>query len=172
MWPLDAAGEEKNSEPVVLEVAEAMATAFDLLHAEVLALGGPVAGPGAVVVQDLRPPTVERPTQRSDLGYRIFAAAGDRLVEKRRRVLHVIGQVEVSNRLLGQPGTNHLVIGIAETQAQQQALMASLAEAFGTHREQLADAIERVVLAASVAEGLVRTRRRTRSTVRLATRTT
>ncbi len=55
-WPGDAAGVEQDAEPVVLEGAEAVAAALDLLHAEVEALGGAVAGAGDVVGEDLGPP--------------------------------------------------------------------------------------------------------------------
>lgn len=43
MGPLgDATGEEEDAEPVVLEVAEAVAAALDLLDAEVLATVAPL----------------------------------------------------------------------------------------------------------------------------------
>lgn len=61
MWPLDTTGEEEHSKPVVLEVTETVSAALHLLNAEVLSFGGSVAGAGAVMVQDLRPPAVRRP---------------------------------------------------------------------------------------------------------------
>jgi hypothetical protein len=48
-----------------------------------------------------------------------------------------------------------LVMWVADAQAQQHAIVAALIEAFVTGEQQLADAIQRVVLAAAVAERLV-----------------
>ena len=58
---------EEDSQAVVLEAREAVAGALDLLHAQVEALGRTVGGPGAVVVQDLLLPALERVAEGTDL---------------------------------------------------------------------------------------------------------
>jgi hypothetical protein len=72
-----------------------------------------VGDAGGVVVEDLGPPAGEGAPESADLRHRVGGAAGDRLVEQERRVLGVLAQVDLAYRLLGQPGAEHLVLGIA-----------------------------------------------------------
>lgn len=62
-----SAGVEESPDPVVLEVAEAEADAFDEV---VEGLGGPVGHLGKVVVADLVEPRPDDASQLSDLGGR------------------------------------------------------------------------------------------------------
>ena len=57
--PFDAAVEQK-PEPIVLEVAEAVADPLDLLDEQVHGFGGPVGQAGAVPTEDLVFPTPHR----------------------------------------------------------------------------------------------------------------
>ena len=67
----------------------------------------------------------------------------------------IVGEVDVAHGFLGQPGAEHLVVGVTDAQAEQHPVSASVVEAFAAGEEQLADPIQRVVLAAAVAERLV-----------------
>jgi hypothetical protein len=116
MRPVDTAGKEEYPEAVVPEVPEAMPAALDC-DTEVHALGRTVAGAGAVVVEDLRAPSLEGATESTEFGDGILLAADDRLVEEGGRLLHVLGQIHITHRLLGQPGTEHLRGGVADAEA-------------------------------------------------------
>src|SRR5208283_1738260 len=61
----------------------------------------------------------------------------------------------VAHRLLGQPRTEELVVGITAAQPEQHAVMTPLVEAFVTGEQELADPIERVSFAAAMAQRLV-----------------
>ena len=102
----------------------------------------------------LGPPRRQRVSQRADLVHLVAAAAGDRLVDQDGGFVRVVGQVDVAHRLLSQPGAQHLVVGVADAQTEQHPVVAPVVEALGAG-EQLADPIQRVGLAAPVAEGLV-----------------
>jgi len=69
----------------------------------------------------------------------------------------IVGEVHLAYGLLGQPRAEDLGVRIAESQAQQHPVPvpAPVVEALGAGQEQLADAIERIGLAAAVAQGLV-----------------
>lgn len=78
--PGDAAGVEEHAEPVVLEGAEPVAGALDLLHAQVETLGRTVRDLRIVPREDVASPPGEGAAQRLDLdGYR-----GIRSCEPRR----------------------------------------------------------------------------------------
>jgi hypothetical protein len=88
---------EQHPQWVVLEALEAPTGPLDLLHAQVEALGRTVEGPGAVVVQDLGSPASKRVVQGEDLVHLVVLAPGDRLVQKRRGVGQVVGEVDVAH---------------------------------------------------------------------------
>ena len=81
--------------------------------------------------------------------------SGDGLVDEQCRVGSVVGEVDVAHGLLGQPGAEELVARVPDAQTEQHPVAAALVEAFVTGEEQLADPIQRVGLAAPMAEGLV-----------------
>jgi hypothetical protein len=58
-------------------------------------------------------------------------------------------------RIVGQPGTEELVVGITDAQSEQHPIGTAFVEPFGASEEQLADPIQRVRLAAAMTEGLV-----------------
>jgi hypothetical protein len=69
----------------------------------------------------------------------------------------------------------HLVVGVTDPQAEQHALPAAVIQAFVACEQQLADPLERIVLAASMprkVRGFWCTRRRSLSKQRFPTRTT
>lgn len=96
----------------MVEAAEAVAGAFDLLDAEVEAFGGAVAGAGVVVGQDLGSPRLEGGAEGVDLVDLVGAAAGDRLVQEGGGGGGVVGEVEVPDGFLGQPGAEDLVVWV------------------------------------------------------------
>lgn len=101
----------------MLEAAEAVTAALDLLDAEVEAFGGPVRRSGGVVGEDLRPPPLQCLAEADDLRHVIREAAGDRLVEHGAGVGPRLGQVDVADVLLGEPGAEHLVVRVTDAQA-------------------------------------------------------
>ncbi len=84
----------------MLEPAEAMAAALDPLDAKVQPFGGTVAGAGAMVLEDLAPPSGQGSTKRADLFDVVRGAASDGLVHQQRRLVDVVGEVEIAYRLL------------------------------------------------------------------------
>ena len=94
-----------------------MTTSLHPLHTQVEPFGRTVGRPGAVVVQDLPAPAFERLAERSDLFDLVSQAADDGLVEKDPSFSHVVGEVDVAHRLLGQPRAQGLVMGIAHPQS-------------------------------------------------------
>src|SRR5215207_6913162 len=84
--PGDAAGVKQHAEPVVVEGAEAVPAALDLLDAQVQAFGRPVRGSGVVVGEDLAAPRLERLAERADLSDLVGEATNDRFVQQRRGV--------------------------------------------------------------------------------------
>jgi hypothetical protein len=98
---------------------------------------------------------LEGGAERTDLFDRVALAPDDGLVQEYTGNLRILGQVDVANRLLGQPGTEEFVVGVTVAQPQQHAVMTILIEAFVTRELELADLTERVGLAAARADRLV-----------------
>jgi hypothetical protein len=94
---------------------------------------------------------LEGGAERTDLFDRVALAPDDGLVQEYTGNLRILGQVDVANRLLGQPGTEEFVVGVTVAQPQQHAVMTILIEAFVTREQELADLTERVGLAAAMA---------------------
>ncbi len=69
-----------------------VAAAFDLLDAQVAAVGGPVGSAGAVVFEDLGPPSGQGPAPRTDLFDVVVGAAGDGLVHEQLGFARVVGR--------------------------------------------------------------------------------
>ncbi len=116
-----------------------MAAALDLLDAQVQSFGRAVAGVGVVVGEDLGSPRSQRVAQRADLGHVVVRAGGDGLVDQDLGVVAVRRQVDVAHRFFGQPSAEDLVVGVADSQAEQDAILAPFVEAFRTGEEQFAD---------------------------------
>lgn len=146
---------QEHPEPVVLEGCEASARTLDLLHTEVLALGWAVRGTGPVMVQDLFSPSLQGVTEGADLIDVIGPTTGDGLLEQHGGFLRIIGEIDVTDRLFGQPGTEELVVRITDAQSEQQTVLSSLVEPFGPFEQELPDPIERVGLPAPVPQRLV-----------------
>ena len=133
---------KEDPQSVVIEAGEATARTLDLLHAQVEAFGRTVRGAGPVVVQDLGAPTLKGGAERTDLFDLVALAPDNGLVEKHSGNLRILGQVDVAHRLLGQPGTEELVVGIAVAQSEQHALMTAFVETLVAGQEELADPID------------------------------
>lgn len=85
-----AAGVEQHAEAVVLEGTEPVATAPDLLDAQVRPFRWSAARAGVVLGEDLGPPLSQRVAERDDLG----DPASDHLVDEHPG----IGEIDVSVR--------------------------------------------------------------------------
>ena len=109
---------EQHTKSVVLKAGEAATGPLDLLHAEVEPLGRAVRGTRSVVVQDLLAPALERVAKGADLIDRVGATSGDGLVEENGGVDDVVGEVDVTDGLLGQPRPEQLVVGVTDANDQ------------------------------------------------------
>jgi hypothetical protein len=133
---------------------------------------GPLLAPVSWRARISGTPSPQRLAERDDLLDVVEEAPGDRLVQQHRRIAHVLAEVDVADRLLGQPRPDHLVVGVTGAQAEQHAVSATVVEALIAGEEHLADPIQRIAAAAPVAERVVLHPAADRSTQRLATRTT
>ncbi len=132
-----------------------MSAALHLLHAQLRPSVGPLDAPvswWARISARHRAKVLPRETTS---GTSSSAQPAMALSQQQRRFVPVLGQVHVSHRFLGQPCPEHLIGGIAHPQAQQHALVTSLVQSFVAREQQLADAIQRVTLASSMAQRLV-----------------
>src|SRR5690606_36974955 len=108
-----AAGEE-DAEPVVGEVAVAAAGALDLLDEQVRGLDGAVAGAGVVVGDDLGPPPSQGLGETSQFGAGFgLGAPGDGVVDPFSGEVGVVGGVDRTDLLLGDPAVPNFVVGVA-----------------------------------------------------------
>ena len=107
------------------------------------------------MVQDLGGPALEGVAEGADLGHIVALASDDGLAQQGAGFADALGQVDVTDRLLGQPSPEQLVFGIAAAKPQEHALVAAFVEAFGAREQELSDPIERVALAPAVPERLV-----------------
>jgi hypothetical protein len=139
----------------VLESAEAVAAAFHLLDAQVEAFGRTVGSAGGVVSEDLGSPRGEGAAEGADLFDVVFGASNDGFVDEQRRLLGIVGEVDVAHGFLGQPGADDFVVRVTDTQSEQHPVVAALVETFATGQEQLADPIQRIGLAAPMLQRLV-----------------
>ena len=146
---------EKDPEPEVLEVAEAMGDAQDLLDDEIDRLRGAIRCAGEVVGQDLDPPTQGGAGQTVELGDVRRLALSDEGVESASCLGDVVGRIGPAQRLLGQHGVEHLVERVPGGEADLEAGTASLVEALGAAQQQAADAVEGIAGATAVAEGVL-----------------
>jgi hypothetical protein len=89
------------------------------------------------MVQDLPPPALQGVAEGDDLLDVVGPAADDGLVEKDGGLLRVVGEIDVTDRLLGQPGTEQLVVRVTEAQSEQQAVVSSLVEPFSPFEDSL-----------------------------------
>ena len=152
--PVDA-GVQQEVQSVVVEVAESVADAFDLLDQQVDALGGSVGETaGGVEREDLGFPGEDglgEPDELGDLG------VGDEVVERDETAAGVreIGcGVDLPAHLLGHPRGADLAVAITD-EASIDAVELTIGEAFVAAQQQPSDPVERITGAATVAEGLV-----------------
>ena len=67
----------------------------------------------------------------------------------------VLGEVDATHRLFREPRAEHLVVGLTDPQPEEQPVGATCIEAFRAGEQQLADPIQRVVLATPMLERLL-----------------
>jgi hypothetical protein len=108
-----------------------------------------------VVGEDLGAPAGERAPERADLRNLVGPTALDGLVEQERGVDRLLGEVDIAHRLLGDPGAEHLLVGVAHLEAEQHPLEAGALQALGAGQHQLSDPVEGIAPASPMAEGLV-----------------
>ena len=108
----------------------------------------------------------------SRFGHVVGGAADDGLVEQCSGVGRCVDEIDVAHRFLGQPGTEQFVVSVADAQPEQHPVRATVVEAFVAGEEQLADQVERIMLAAAVTQRLVLDSAADLIDAALATRTT
>jgi hypothetical protein len=64
------------------------------------------------VGEDLGAPALERVAERDDLGHLVAETADDHQVEARRRLGGVLGEIDVAQVLLGEPGPKASSFGL------------------------------------------------------------
>jgi hypothetical protein len=152
--PWGAAAQEE-SEPIVVEVPESEAEPFDVLDDQVGALGRRVRQPGAVPAQERDLPTGDRAGEAFELGH---VAAIAVLVEGDEPPAGLEGvgrEVGLAQQFLSEVGGADLALGVAGIQPGEDTGEAGRVEAVVAGEQPAADPVERVGLAASVAQGVV-----------------
>jgi hypothetical protein len=118
-------------------------------------LGGPVGDPRLVPRGDVCEPAAQRPAERLHLGRaRLVLEVEAELGDEVPGDVGVTDVVDVPDGLLGVPGGADLASGVIGGEQAAQLGVAAVVEALMCLREQPSGAVERVVFAAAVAEGL------------------
>ncbi len=147
---------EQDSGAVVVEVSEAPGGAIKALDGFVYGFDGTVRGAaGTKVGQHLCAPAVEGGGQAGDLGNVDLGGPLEEHLEPGAGVEDVGGVVDVANQLLRGVGAGDLLVGVAGGQTGRELGRTRLVEVLACGQQQLADAVEGVVLAAAVAQRLV-----------------
>lgn len=134
----EAAGEQ-DAQSVVGEVAEPATGTLDLFDQEVGRLDRAVGRARRVVGEDLPAPASQRFGEASQFLARLGCAAPrDGVVERDGGSFGVVGEVDVSDLLLGDPGVLHLAARVAVAQRRPEPLPARFVDAFSAEEEQLA----------------------------------
>ncbi len=147
--PFHAAVKE-DPEPEVLEVAESMCHPEHLLHHEIDRFSGAIGGAGRVVGEDLGAPAGDRLGQAVKLGDGRPSALGPEDVEETSGFAGVVRRVHLPQALFGQQGVEHLVSGVAGSEAGLEAGTAVLGMALDATEQQAADLVEGVTRAPSM----------------------
>jgi len=129
--------------------------ALDLLDKQVHGLGRTVRRTRQVVSEDLGAPSLQGVAERDDLVDLICETAYDHPVQQHCGLAWIIGEIDVAQVLLGEPSSEHLVVGIAETKPKGHAVDASLVQSLRAGEQHAADLVERVILSTAVAQELV-----------------
>jgi hypothetical protein len=132
---------EEAAEPVVVEASESVAGSFHFLDDQVQSFGGSVGGAGEMVVEDLGPPSFQRPAESSDLFYVVFYAADDGLVHQGGRVGWFFDEVYVADGFFGEPGSGDLVPWVSDPQSEQHPIPTLVVETFRPFQQQSADLV-------------------------------
>src|SRR5690606_37467595 len=170
--PFDAAGEEQ-PEPVVVEVAEAVAGSAGVLDEQVHGLGGAVAGAvGGVEGEKLVGPAVDGRGEPDQLGHIGLRAPLEERDQASAGVVDVDSAEHGPQELLGQQGGADLAPAVTSVEATLQSSPAPVVEVLAGHEQQPADPVDGSPLRPRCPRVSCWVRRRTSSTAWLARRTT
>jgi hypothetical protein len=152
--PWGAAAQERPGS-IVVEVPEPEAERLDVLDDEAGAFGGGVGEPGAVPAQDRCLPAGDGAGEPFELGH---LAAGAVVVEGHDPppgLKGVAGKVGVAQQFLGEVGGANLAFGVAGIEPGEHAGEPGGVEAVVASEQPSTDPVERIALAAPVAQGVV-----------------
>jgi hypothetical protein len=152
--PFDAAVQQE-SEPIVLEVAEAVPDALDLLDQQVHGFGGSVGQAGAVPAEDLVLPPPDGGGEAAELGDVGTPAVDVEALEPPSSLALRAGGVYLPQQLLGEVGGADLAGGVAGVEPGLNASPPSLGQPFVSDEQLAADPVQRLTLASPVAEGVL-----------------
>jgi hypothetical protein len=82
-----------------------------------------------MVSEDLGAPALQGVAERDDLVDLVSEATCDHSVQQHCGLVRIIGEIDVAQVLLGEPRSEDLVVGIAETKPKGHAVDASLVQA-------------------------------------------
>lgn len=140
----------------MVEPAKAEANAFDPLDEVVHRLGRPVRDRCLVPGQDVVPPAAERARERAQLfGHVVVCHVDHEFVEVGGSQCGIRDVVELMHGLFGVPAHAHFSLGVTGLEEPDELRLALFVETLVGLGEQPAAPIERVVLPAPVAEGVV-----------------
>ena len=152
---VEAAGDEEHSESVVVVVAEAAGDAAGEFDEPVDGLGAAVAGPACVPVRQERVgPLAEGAAEAGDLGDRAARERGEDLLGDLAAGGQVGMPVRVAQLLRALPGDLDLDVLLTMRERVVKARLLPVGEVLPPGAEDVADAVERVALAAAVAQGV------------------
>src|SRR5215216_4536535 len=150
--PPDAAMQQQ-PQPVIGEVAEAVADPLHLLDEQVDRLGGPIgAAGGQVPGQDLGLPGPHGAGQTGQLEELDAVAPAVEAVQRDAGARQITGGVDRTQQFLALPGGRDLAETIPRRESRVQPRSATAGELFGRCQQQLADPVQRIVLAPAMAE--------------------
>lgn len=147
---------KENSGPVVVEVLESETNAFDAFDQIIDRLCRPVRGACLVPGCDLGAPTTQCPSQCLDLNRVVLGAElTDDLIEQLTGGVRVGMRVIPAHGFFREPCHPHLPVWVTGLEESQQLGLATSVEAFSTLGQQASAAEQRIVLVATMTEGLV-----------------
>jgi hypothetical protein len=123
---------EQEPEAIVLEVAEAVADALDLLHEQVHGLGGSVGEAGAVPAQDLVLPAAHGGGEAAEFVDFGSAALGVEAVEPPAGLAQGVGGVNLAEQFLGEVGGADLAGRVTKVEAGLDASPLSVSRSWAT----------------------------------------
>ena len=154
--PVGFAGVEQRPDPVVSESSEPEGGAFDAFDQVVDCFGGAVGDPSLMPVDDLVMPTPQRATQPGQLRWtvRVGEVVGE-FTQIGAGELGAVDVIEAAQGLFGVPRQAHLALGVACGEQAAEFGVGVFAEPFMSGDQQPSHTPQRVLFAATVAQGVV-----------------